>query len=199
MTAQTMLSRENVFIDASFMFFDQFFFDFIFSSIDQNVLDNHLISDFDDISNISLQLIQNTGAIKFFNVLLIQYHITTLKTYNDSLRVYFQIDFIMICLFISSAFAMKWRSVKKNVFKKSDDEKTAEKSKIQGDLIEKKVSEIETEIKTAAEVHEKKNKNRNAVAYTDVTHTVFQNEIDINDNEKDRVKNRAADKNETLN
>ena len=107
MAAQTVLPRENVFIDASLMFFDQLLFGSIFNSVDQNVLNNHPANNLADISNISSQLIQNTSAIELLHDILTQYHITALNAYNDSLRMCFQIDFIMICLFILNAVTMK--------------------------------------------------------------------------------------------
>ena len=203
MAAQTVLPREEVSIGASLMFFGQLLFGSIFNSVGQNVLDNHLASRLAGIPGTSPQLIQSTGATKLLNDIPTQYHTTALKGYNDSLRVCFRVGLIMACLSILGALAMEWRSVKKNLPKKPDGEKAAEEGKSQGDLSEKDVPGVETEAKAVAAVDDERDKGRDAAATmstvsNEALRTASQSEVNINRNEKDREKDRAAAKGEAL-
>ncbi|KAE8449402.1 hypothetical protein EG329_008303 [Mollisiaceae sp. DMI_Dod_QoI] len=142
MAAQTVLPREDVAIGASLMFFGQQLFGAIFTSVDQNVLDNQLAHRLGDIPgiNISPHLIQSTGATELLNLIPAEYHVPALVAYNDSLRVCFQAGLIMACLSILGALGMEWRTVKKNIPpKKPDNERAAEEGK--SDLSEKRTPE----------------------------------------------------------
>ena len=183
MAAQTVLPRENVAIGASLMFFGQQLFGAIFISAGQNVLDNRLANRLSGIPGIDSQLIQSTGATELFNHIPIQYHAASLKAYNDSLRVVFQVALIMACLSVLGALGMEWRSVKKNLpSKKPDSERAAEESKGKVDLSEKESPEAKAEAEAVDAVDEEKNKDRSAApaalsASTDATHTASQTEI----------------------
>ena len=144
MAAQTVLPREDVSIGASLMFFGQMLFGAIFNSVGQNVLDNQLANRLTSIPGISRQLIQNTGATNLFSLIPTGYHSAALVSYNDSLRVCFQVALIMACLSILGALTMEWRTVRKNLPPKNlDGEQATEEGKRQDGLNEKKVPEAE--------------------------------------------------------
>jgi MFS family permease len=146
MAAQTVLPREDVAIGASLMFFGQQLFGAVFTSVGQNVLDNQLANRFAGIPGISPWLIQSTGATKLLNLIPSEYHAVALVAYNDSLRVCFQVGFIMACLSILGALCMEWRSVKKNLPPKDPDgERATKDGKVQGGLSEKETPEAEAE------------------------------------------------------
>ena len=202
MAAQTVLPREDVSIGASLMFFGQLLFGSIFNSVGQNVLDNHLAGRLAGIPGISPQLIQSTGATQLLDDIPTQYRITALKAYNDSLRVCFQVGLIMACLSIPGALAMEWRSVKKNLHKKPDAEKTAE-GKSQGISSGKGVPEAETEAETVAAAHGYEDKDRDTAAAlstvnTDAMRAASQSDAHVDHNVKDGKKDSEADKGKAL-
>ena len=160
MAAQTVLPREDVVIGASLMFFGQQLFGAVFTSVGQNVLDNQLANRFAAIPGISPLLIQSTGATELLNLVPAEYHAVALESYNDSLRVCFQIGLIMACLSILGALGMEWRSVKKNLpLKNSEGERAAEEGNGQVDLSEKEAPEAEVEPEAGAEAVEKTEQN----------------------------------------
>lgn len=151
MAAQTVLPREDVSIGASLMFFSQYLFGAVFTSVGQNVLDNQLTHRLADIPGITPQLIQSSGATGIFKVIPVAYHAVALEGYNNSLRACFQVGLIMACLSILGALAMEWRSVKKNLPpKKVDGERNAEEGKSKGDS--NKNEAADTKVAAVAEV-----------------------------------------------
>lgn len=117
MAAQTVLPREDVAIGASLMFFGQQVFGSIFTTVGQSILDNQLTTRLANLPNITPELIQNTGATEFLNLISTEDHTAALNAYNDSLRACFRVALILACTSIPGAFFMEWRSVKKNTLK----------------------------------------------------------------------------------
>lgn len=114
MAAQTVLSREDVAIGASLMFFGQQLFGTIFTTVGQSTIDNqltHRLANF----NITPEVIQNTGATKILNLIPAEDHTAGLNAYNDSLRVCFRVALILACISILGALTLEWRSVKKDL------------------------------------------------------------------------------------
>lgn len=115
MAAQTVLSREDVAIGASLMFFGQQVFGSIFTTVGQSTLDNQLTHRLARFRNITPELIQNTGATQLLNLIPAEDHAAALDAYNDSLRVCFRVALILACTSIAGALLMEWRSVKEKV------------------------------------------------------------------------------------
>ncbi|KAF2178412.1 putative MFS multidrug transporter [Zopfia rhizophila CBS 207.26] len=144
MAAQTVLSRQDVSIGASLMFFGQQLFGAVFVSVGQNVLVNQLANRLAGIPGINPRLIESTGATDLLNLIPARYHATALVAYNDSLRVCFKVGLIMACLSVLGAFSMEWRSVKKNLpLKNADGKRAAEEGKRQGDSSEEQAPKAE--------------------------------------------------------
>ena len=189
MAAQTVLSREDVAIGATLMFFGLQLFGAVFISVCQNVLDNHLANRLAGIpGGISPRLIQSTGATELLNLIPAQYHAAALEAYNDSLRMCFQVGLIVACLSILGALGMEWRSVKKNLPPKNPDgERAAEeaKGKGQGCLSEKEAPEAEAEaeaVMPVAAADAENDKDGDAAAAvltvsTEATRTASQTEV----------------------
>ena len=129
MAAQTVLSRQDVSIGASLMFFGQQLFGAVFVSVGQNVLDNQLAEHLVKIpgmQHISPQQIQSTGATALLDLVPAAFRSVGLNAYNDSLKVCFQVGLVMACLSVLGAAGLEWKSVRKNLpAKKSDVEKAA--------------------------------------------------------------------------
>ncbi|KAL9066482.1 MAG: hypothetical protein Q9161_007545 [Pseudevernia consocians] len=163
MAAQTVLPREDVSIGASLMFFGQLLFGAIFNSVGQNVLDNQLANRLTDIPGISRQLIQNTGATDLLRLVPAEYHPAALKSYNDSLRVCFQVGLIMACLSILGAVTMEWRTVRKNLLPKNPDgERATGEGESQGELNQEKAPEAEAEAVAVAAAEGEEDKDKDA-------------------------------------
>ena len=172
MAAQTVLPREDVSIGASLMFFGQLLFGAIFNSVGQNVLDNQLANRLASIPGITRQVIQNTGATSLLSLVPAGYHSAALTSYNDSLRVCFQVALIMACLSILGALTMEWRTVRKNLPPKDPDrERATEEAKSQTGLNENKAPEAEKDMAAVAAADEEKDKDEDAVAPTTTVST----------------------------
>ncbi|PVH73002.1 MFS general substrate transporter [Cadophora sp. DSE1049] len=132
MAAQTVLSRQDVPIGASLMFFGQQLFGAVFVSVGQNVLDNQLVKRLANIpgmQTISPQQIQSTGATALLHLVPAAFRSEGLKAYNDSLRVCFQVGLIIACISVFGAAGLEWKSVRKNLPpKRPDVEKVAQGS-----------------------------------------------------------------------
>ncbi|RDH35972.1 MFS general substrate transporter [Aspergillus welwitschiae] len=145
MAAQTVLSRKDVAIGASLMFFGQQLFGAIFTSVGANVLSNQLAKRLGHIPGVDVtpRVIQSTGATEVLSLVPEAYRDDALRAYNDSLRVCFQVGLIMACLAIIGALGMEWRSVKQNKpdveRKDARDSEQGASAKMEGDSeIEKK-------------------------------------------------------------
>lgn len=114
MAAQTVLPRKEVAIGISYMFFGQQLFGAIFICVGQNVLDDQLADRLAGLPGITRALIPTIGATDLLNLMPANYHITALHTYNNSLRVCFQVGLTMACLSVLGGLTMEWLTVKKN-------------------------------------------------------------------------------------
>lgn len=112
MAAQTVLSKKEVAIGASFMLFGQQLFGAIFTSVGQNVLNNQLAERLSAFINFDPASIQSTGATEILSKIPAQFHTQALMAYNGSLRVCFQVGLIMACLAIIGCLTIEWLSVK---------------------------------------------------------------------------------------
>ncbi|KAI1474498.1 MFS general substrate transporter [Daldinia eschscholtzii] len=112
MAAQTVLPRDQVSIGASLVLFAQTLFGAIFVSVGQNVFVGQLSTRLAGIPGFGPREIANTGATDLLNIIPSEYLVIALKSYNDSLRVCFQISLIIACLSIFGGLGMEWRSVK---------------------------------------------------------------------------------------
>lgn len=182
MAAQTVLPREDVAIGISLMFFGQQLFGAVFTSVGQNALDNQLTERLAGIPGINSLLIKTTGATELLKLIPAEYQSTALEAYNDSLRVCFQLGLIMACLSILGAFAMEWRSVKKNLPPKhTDGGRVAEEGMGRGNLSEKTASESDVEADSLAVVptttaKATKNASQAETAHTSASRTVEKTE-----------------------
>ncbi len=114
LAAQTVLTRQDVPIGSSLMFFAQLLGGAIFISVGQNVLNNQLLDRLSSLPGFDPSLLTSTGATTLISHLPDSLKQAVLSAYNDSLRVVFQVGLIMSCVGILGALAMEWKSVKKN-------------------------------------------------------------------------------------
>ncbi|KAK0123683.1 hypothetical protein ONS95_008695 [Cadophora gregata] len=106
MAAQNVLSRQDVLIGASLMFFGQQLFGAVFVSVGQNVLDNQLAKHLANLSGTNIldpHQIQKTGMTALIDLVPLTLRSEGLKAYNDSLRACFQVALIMACLSVPGA------------------------------------------------------------------------------------------------
>lgn len=130
MAAQTVLAREDIAIGVSLMYFGQQLFAAIFTTVGQSTLDNQLTDRLAGFSNITSELIKNTGVTELLELIPTEHHTAALNAYNDSLRVCFRIALVLACISILGAVLMEWRTVKKDLPKKATpEEKVAEEGK----------------------------------------------------------------------
>ncbi|KAI2465940.1 putative MFS multidrug transporter [Annulohypoxylon bovei var. microspora] len=142
MAAQTVLPKEDVAIGASLMFFGQTLFGAVFVSVGQNVLNAQLTNRLANVLGISSELIQSAGATDLLDSVSAQYRTAALQSYNDSLRVVFEVALCMACLAVLGSVTMEWRTVKRKVPPKSHaSEQATEKSLGRGSVIGEKASE----------------------------------------------------------
>ena len=128
MAAQTVLSRQDIAIGASLMFFGQQLFGAVFVSVGQNVLDNQLVERLVKIpgmQGITPQQIQKTGATALLDLAPAAFRSRGLDAYNDALRVCFQVGLIMACLSVLGAAGLEWKSVRKSLPPKMSDAEKA--------------------------------------------------------------------------
>ena len=112
MAAQTVLSKKDVPIGASLMFFAQWLGGSIFVSVGQNVLSNKLVSGLRVIPEFNIMWITDTGATDLRKVVPAQSLDLVLRAYNYALVRVFDVAVALSCVAIFGAVAMEWRSVK---------------------------------------------------------------------------------------
>ena len=113
MAAQTVLSRKDVPIGVSLMFFMQQLGGAIFVSVGQNVFESKLVSGLVALlPELSPQVIINTGATDLRKLVATQDLPAVLEVYNSALRQVFVLGTAMACLSAFGAFALEWKSVK---------------------------------------------------------------------------------------
>ena len=112
LAAQTVLSKKDVNTGVALMFFGQTLGGAIFLSVAQNILDNKLSKSIASIPGVSPQLILNTGATAFQNLIPERYREQALQDYNDAL-----VNVFVVALATGAASALgsallPWRSIK---------------------------------------------------------------------------------------
>ena len=124
LAAQTVLSRRDVSIGVSLMFFSQLLGGAIFTSVGQNLLNNRLLTDLSGVPGFNASTISNSGATSLTH-LSPQLQAVVLPAYNNALATVFRAGLALACLSVFGALAMEWVSVKKNQKKKQDAEEAA--------------------------------------------------------------------------
>jgi hypothetical protein len=112
LAAQTALSKKDVPVGVSCMFFAQTLGGALFISIGNNVLTNRLVSNLAGIPGINPAAIANTGATALRNVVGPEYLPAVLSAYNAALVDTFYVGVALACASILGALAMEWKSVK---------------------------------------------------------------------------------------
>ncbi|RSL95291.1 hypothetical protein CEP52_012165 [Fusarium oligoseptatum] len=134
LAAQTVLTKKDIPIGASLMFFSQLLGGTIFVSVAQNMINNQLLHRLSSVPGFSAENILNSGATSLTH-LPASIKTTVLVAYNESIRTVFRVGLILVCLTMLGALSMEWLSVKKDVGKQKQEggeggiEKTEEKSK----------------------------------------------------------------------
>ncbi|UPK95961.1 hypothetical protein LCI18_006896 [Fusarium solani-melongenae] len=116
LAAQTVLTKKDIPIGASLMFFSQLLGGTIFVSVAQNMINNQLLHSLSSVPGFSAENIQNSGATSLTH-LPPSIKTTVLVAYNESIRTVFRVGLILVCLTMLGALSMEWRSVKKDVGK----------------------------------------------------------------------------------
>ncbi|KAL1851079.1 hypothetical protein VTK73DRAFT_9543 [Phialemonium thermophilum] len=125
MAAQTVLPHRDVPVGTSLMFFSQLLGGAIFISVGQNVLDDQLVKRLTGLPGFSPELVKSEGATALIHSLPASVRSTVLFEYNEALREVFYVGLAAACASILGALSLEWRSVKKNLKKKGDEEEKA--------------------------------------------------------------------------
>lgn len=110
---QTVLSRQDIPVGASLMFFAQSLGGAIFVSVSQNIFDNDLVSGLAKVAGLNPKSIINTGATNLRAVVTSDQLSGVLVIYNEALAHAFDVGLAVSCASIVGALVMEWRSVKK--------------------------------------------------------------------------------------
>ncbi|KAL2674108.1 hypothetical protein Neosp_012554 [[Neocosmospora] mangrovei] len=116
LAAQTVLTKKDIPIGASLMFFSQLLGGTIFVSVAQNMINNQLLHRLSSVPGFSAENILNSGATSLTH-LPPSIKTTVLVAYNESIRTVFRVGLILVCLTMLGALSMEWLSVKKDVGK----------------------------------------------------------------------------------
>ncbi|KAK2048579.1 major facilitator superfamily transporter [Colletotrichum somersetense] len=112
LAAQTVLTKKDVPVGASVMFFSQTLGGAVFISVGQNVLNNELVKRIRGLPGLEGVDLKGSGATT-----LTQLPATVrgpvLEAYNDALRVVFVVGLVLVCSAMVGAAGMEWKSVKK--------------------------------------------------------------------------------------
>ncbi|KAK5112775.1 hypothetical protein LTR62_003873 [Meristemomyces frigidus] len=119
MAAQTTMARQHVSMAVSLMMFMQQLGGAIFISVGQNVFDSGLVRELvGAIPGLSAEIIVKTGATDLRNIVPTEDLPLLLTKYNLALRQVWVVGTAMASLAAVGAFALEWKSVKKNKGKK---------------------------------------------------------------------------------
>ncbi|KAI9730555.1 MAG: hypothetical protein M1834_005796 [Cirrosporium novae-zelandiae] len=110
--AQTVLSKKDVSVGASMMFFAQSLGGALFVSVGENVFTNHLIAGLKNIPNIDPDVVVNAGATSLKDVISAKYLDLVLSAYNHALSQAFKVALGAACASIVGALGMEWKSVR---------------------------------------------------------------------------------------
>ncbi|KAL6365796.1 hypothetical protein LRP88_00371 [Fusarium phalaenopsidis] len=120
LAAQTVLTKKDIPIGASLMFFSQLLGGTIFVSVAQNMINNQLLHRLSSVPGFSAENILNSGATSLTN-LPPSVRTTVLIAYNESIRTVFRVGLILVCLTMLGALSMEWLSVKKDIGKQKQE------------------------------------------------------------------------------
>ncbi|KAL9611838.1 MAG: hypothetical protein Q9167_003532 [Letrouitia subvulpina] len=115
LAAQTVLSKKDVSIGVSLMFFCQGLGGSLFLSVAQNVFNNRLISGIASIPGIDARSVVKAGATELRALVAPENLRAVLAVYNKALTDVFDIAVALACFSMVAALATEWRSVKKNL------------------------------------------------------------------------------------
>ena len=112
MAAQTVLSRQDVPVGVSLMFFMRSLGGAVFLSVGQDVFSNRLVESLGHISGLDSKIIVRTGATDLRDIVAPNELGSVLEAYNGALANVYCVAVAVACLSIFGALAMEWRSVK---------------------------------------------------------------------------------------
>ncbi|KAK2022572.1 major facilitator superfamily transporter [Colletotrichum zoysiae] len=112
LAAQTVLTKKDVPIGASAMFFSQTLGGAVFISVGQNVLNNELVKRIRGLPGLEGVDLKGSGATTLTQ-LPAAVRGPVLEAYNDALRVVFVVGLVLVCSAMVGAAGMEWKSVKK--------------------------------------------------------------------------------------
>ncbi|KAL9043426.1 MAG: hypothetical protein Q9214_003388 [Letrouitia sp. 1 TL-2023] len=115
LAAQTVLSKKDVSIGVSLMFFCQGLGGSLFLSVAQNVFNNRLISGLASIPGTNTRAVVKAGATELRDLVAPENLRAVLAAYNKALTDVFEIALALACFSLVAALATEWRSVKKDL------------------------------------------------------------------------------------
>ena len=111
--AQTVLSKQDIPVGASLMFFAQSLGGAVFVSVSQNIFENRLVSGLVQVAGLDVKSVIAAGATNLRTVLSPEQLGNVLTIYNEALTRAFDVALAVSCASIMGALAMEWRSVRK--------------------------------------------------------------------------------------
>ena len=117
--AQTVLSKQDISIGASLIFFMRLLGGSIFISVAENIFTNKLISNLSHIPGLDSAAIAEAGALDLQTSVSPEYLPEVLVGYNNALKCAFYVTVALSCMTIFGALTMEWRSVKKGGSKRA--------------------------------------------------------------------------------
>ena len=112
LAAQTVLSRQDVPVGVSLMFFAQALGGAVFVSIAQTIFTTSLVSGLNDVSGLDPINVVNSGATEIRNLVPSKDLGVVLLAYNGALTNAYKAALATACFSAVGAFTMEWRSVK---------------------------------------------------------------------------------------
>ena len=110
--AQTTLSRQDIPVGASMMFFAQSLGGAVFISVGQNIFTNRLVSGLARVAGLNPQTIITAGATNLRAVVTVEQLGGVLTIYNEALARAFDVALAVSCTSIVGALVTEWKSVK---------------------------------------------------------------------------------------
>jgi len=112
MAAQTVLTKKDVPIGSSLVFFGQSLGGAVFASVAQTIFTNKLKDNLADIGGLNIGAILNAGATNIKRIVPAEALPRVLVAYNDSLVDAFYVAVALVCVGSVGALTMEWRSIK---------------------------------------------------------------------------------------
>ncbi|KAK4164945.1 putative HC-toxin efflux carrier [Cladorrhinum sp. PSN259] len=137
LAAQTVLPQRDVPIGTSLMIFTQLLGGSVFLSVAQNVFNSKLTANLSPLPGYSPGLLLSNGATSLVKHFPESVRSQALIGYNSALREVFRVALILACLVILGAVCMEWKSVRKNVDKKKNNDSAGSGGEEEGHIGEK--------------------------------------------------------------